>query len=38
MDDEEYLELAGLIGQRLSELGLDDIADFGNYMDEEGEG
>lgn len=37
MDDEEYLKLAGLIGRRLSELGLDDIADFGNYMDEEGE-
>ena len=37
MDDEEYLELARLIGQRLSELGLNDIADFGNYMDEEGE-
>ena len=36
MDDEEYLELAGLIGARLSNLGLDDIADFGNYMDEEG--
>ena len=37
MDDKEYLELAGLIGERLVELGLDDIADFGNYMDEEGE-
>ena len=37
MDDEEYLELAGLIGERLAELGLDDIADFANYMDEEGE-
>ena len=37
MDDEDYLELAGLIGQRLEELGLDDIADFSNYMDEEGE-
>ena len=35
MDDEEYFELAGLIGQRLTELGLDDIADFGHYMEEE---
>ena len=37
MDDEEYLKLAALIGRRLSELSLDDIADFDNYMDEEGE-
>ena len=37
MDDEEYLDLAKLIGARLERLGLDDIADFGNYMDEEGE-
>lgn len=37
MDDEEYLELAALIGRRLSELGLDDIAHFDNYMDEEDE-
>ena len=38
MEDEEYLELAELIGQRLSEIGLDDIADFGNYTDEAEEG
>ena len=35
MDDEEYLELAALIGARLARLGLDDIADVSNYMDEE---
>ena len=37
MDDKEYLKLAGLIGPRLSDLGLDDLADFSNYMDERGE-
>ena len=37
MDDEDYLELAKLIGARLENLGLGDIADFDNYMDEEGE-
>ena len=37
MDDEDYLELAKLIGARLSDLGLDDIADFDSYIDEEGE-
>ena len=37
MDDEEYLELAKLIGARLANLGLEDLADFGNYMDEGGE-
>ena len=37
MTDEEYLILARLIGDRLGDLGLDDIADFGNYLDEEGE-
>ena len=37
MTDEEYLMLARLIGDRLGDLGLDDIADFGNYLDEEGE-
>ena len=37
MTDEEYLQLARLIGERLGELGLDEIADFGNYLDDESE-
>jgi len=37
MDDEEYLELAGLIRDELVELGLYDIADFSHYADAEEE-
>ena len=33
MDDEEYLELAGLIRDEIVELGLYDIADFSHYAD-----
>ena len=37
MNEEEYLALADLIGRHLVELGLGEIADLGNYMDNEGE-
>ena len=37
MDDREYFELAGLIGEHLSDLGLDEIADFNNYVEYEGD-
>ena len=37
MDDVEYFELARLIRDHLLDLGLDDIADFNNYMENEGD-
>ena len=37
MDDEEYFELARLIRNHLLDLDLDDIADFSNYTDDEGD-
>ena len=37
MDDVEYFELARLIRDYLLDLGLDDIADFNNYAEDEGE-
>ena len=37
MDDKEYFDLAGLIGEHLSDLGLDEIADFNNYVEYEGD-
>ena len=37
MDDKEYFELARLIRDHLLDLGLDNIADFNHYVEEEGE-
>jgi len=37
MDDEEYFELARVIRDHVLELGLDDIADFNNYVNDEGD-
>ena len=37
MDDIEYFELARLIRDHLLDLGLDNIADFNNYVEDEGE-
>ena len=37
MDNEEYFVLARLIRDRLLELDLDEIAEFSNYMEDEGE-
>ena len=37
MDDGEYFELARLIQGHILELGLDHIADFNNYANDEGE-
>ena len=37
IDDVEYFELARPIRDHLLDLGLDDIADFNNYAEDEGE-
>ena len=37
MDDKEYRELAGLIGEHLSQLGLDEILDLDSYGEYEGD-
>lgn len=37
MHDKEYFEIAGLIRKHLLELGLDEIAEFNNYAEYEGD-